>query len=216
MKYFLGILFGYLVGGLNPSYVLGRIKGVDIRSTGSHNAGASNTMIVIGKGWGVVVMFLDILKASAVVLFCRIVWPECTYLPAAAGSACVLGHMFPCFLHFRGGKGFASLGGLILALDWRLFFVLLLLCILVVLITDYVFVGALFASVAVPLSIGLFRHDWISAACILPTTTGMFFRHRENFVRLSHGEELGFSWLWKKNRYLFVKDRKNSRFQQHR
>ncbi len=211
IQYIIGIVGGYLVGGVTAAYFVGKLKGIDIREHGTGNAGASNTVIVIGKRYGAVVVLFDILKAVAVVLLCRYFFPDCTYLPAAAGSACVIGHMFPCFLHFRGGKGFATIAGMMLALDWKLFLIFFVLCILVALLTDYIFLAALLAAVAAPFVMGILHQDWISAACIFPATVCMFLRHKDNFIRLSRGEESGVSALWKKDRYRLAKDRKKDK-----
>lgn len=106
---------GYAIGNLNPAYVMGLRKGYDIRKKGSGNAGATNLMILEGKKAGAFVMCFDISKAAVSVGLARKLFLQSKYAGEAAGAACVLGHMYPALMHFRGGKGLACLGGVILA-----------------------------------------------------------------------------------------------------
>ena len=106
---------GYVIGDLNPAYVLGLRKGYDIRKKGSGNAGATNLMILEGKKAGAFVMCFDISKAAASVGVARRLMRSNKYSGEIAGTACILGHMYPALMHFRGGKGLACLGGVILA-----------------------------------------------------------------------------------------------------
>lgn len=106
---------GYATGMLNPAYVIGLRKGYDIRKKGSGNPGASNTIILEGKKAGLFVMAFDISKAAVAVSLSRRLFPKYDCAGETAGTACVLGHMFPATLGFRGGKGLACLGGEILA-----------------------------------------------------------------------------------------------------
>lgn len=115
-------LIGYLLGCISPSFLIGKRRGYDVRETGSKNAGASNTIIMAGKFAGVLVAVLDILKAAASWWIAAALFPELEFAGQIAGAACVLGHMFPVFLGFRGGKGFACLGGLALACGPATFF----------------------------------------------------------------------------------------------
>ncbi len=200
---------GYLVGCINPAYILGKKRGVDIRTKGSHNAGASNAMIVLGRKTGVGVMIFDILKTTLIACLMGRIYSHLSCAKLICGSACALGHMFPFHMRFRGGKGFACMGGMMLAYDWRLFFIMLALTALVDFVTDYLFMGAVFAALAIPVSLALFYNNYQAALCVLPASAGMIIRHAENFSRFISGEELGFSWLWKKDGFIFPKDRKD-------
>ena len=113
-KYILCALLGYFAGCFSPSYLLSRRRGFDIRTFGSGNAGATNMMLAAGLKPGLVVMALDVSKAFAVTLPLRLLLPP--LCAALAGLFCVLGHIFPVFLHFRGGKGTACLCGTVLGL----------------------------------------------------------------------------------------------------
>ena len=105
MAYFLAIGLGYLLGCSNMAYWLSRIKNVDIRKNGSGNLGASNATVLLGWGAGVIVALHDIGKAVLAVILTKLLFPEAEYAAAAAGVACVLGHIFPFYLKFKGGKG---------------------------------------------------------------------------------------------------------------
>ena len=110
-------LCSYLIGGINPAYLLTRRKkGVDIRSCGTGNAGATNAMFALGFKPALVVMLLDVCKAALCVLAGRYLVPGNVYAAPLAGLVCTLGHIFPVWLRFRGGKGVACMCGTILAL----------------------------------------------------------------------------------------------------
>ncbi|MDD6022713.1 MAG: glycerol-3-phosphate acyltransferase [Oscillospiraceae bacterium] len=199
VHYLLPAFLGYFIGSINPAFLIGKLRGVDIRTKGSKNAGASNAMMVLGKSIGSLVMAADIFKAVFAVLICRALFPALPQASAVAGSACIIGHMFPCFMGFRGGKGFACLGGFALAYDWRMAAILFPIVLGIALITNYVFLGAVFGSLAVPITMGL-RGNWYGALCLLVSGLLMIYRHKINFIRVQEGTEMGFSWLWSKNR----------------
>jgi len=121
MKYLYCILIGYFVGAINPSYIIAKLRGFDIREKGSKNAGASNALIMFGKVIGVFCALFDIAKAAVAVWICGKLFPGIAYSYAVTGVSCVLGHMFPFYMKFRGGKGLACLGGVVLMTDVRLF-----------------------------------------------------------------------------------------------
>ena len=107
MPFAVAILVGYLIGCFNLAYIISKVKKVDLQNTGSKNLGASNTFITIGKEMGVLVGASDIFKCTLVVILIKLVFPDMDLLPYIAGIACVMGHMFPFYLKFKGGKGFA-------------------------------------------------------------------------------------------------------------
>ena len=111
MRYILPVLLGYLLGCSHMAYYIGKLKKLDIRSAGSGNLGASNATVLFGWGSGVLVAVHDIGKAFAAVLLAKWLFPDLEYAGAAAGVACVLGHIFPFYLEFKGGKGLASYYG---------------------------------------------------------------------------------------------------------
>ncbi len=198
MRYGLFFLISYLVGSVNPAYLLARLRGIDIRKRGSGNAGASNALLLFGKLRGALCAVFDILKAFAVTLAAKLSFPEDTLLFAVAASACILGHIFPFYMEFRGGKGLACLAGIFLALDLRVFGILLACEVVVALITNYLCVVPMTAAVALPLIYGGMTRD--GAAALLLSIVGfvVLWRHFENVRRILLGRELRLSYLWNK------------------
>ena len=188
--YILSVLIGYLLGSLSPSWLLSHRKKVDFRHKGTGNLGASNAMILLGWKWGILVALLDIGKAALAVWLCSRLFPDLPLCRVVAGSAAVLGHLYPFYLRFRGGKGFASCWGMILGLNWRFALVLVLVCAVLILITDYMVVGTVITSVSYPLYC-LATHQLIAALILLLVSAQILWKHRENFVRLRNGTEIG-------------------------
>ncbi len=206
-KIILAILIGYLVGGINPAYIIGRIKGVDIRKKGSGNAGASNATIVLGKWVGIFSGVFDILKATAVMLLMPLLFADVPYIAEIAGVAVVIGHIFPVMMNFKGGKGLASFGGMILAVDPRLFGLMLTAEIIILLIVDYICIVPITAVIILPVVYGIFGADglnwlwraaggWWGAAIIGIASVVMLLRHTQNIKRIFRGKEMHFSYIW--------------------
>jgi len=191
MGYVIVIVLAYLLGCSNMAFYLSKIKKVDLRSGGSGNLGASNAMILMGWPAGVAVGVHDVGKAFLAVLLARIIFTNLPYIGAVAGVACVLGHMFPFFLRFKGGKGFASYVGMVLGLNWKFALVLMVLIVLVTVITDYIVVGTVTTTVLTPIWMGLAQRSLIMALILLIATAVILYKHRENFVRLANGTEIG-------------------------
>ena len=196
------LAFGYLVGGINPAYLISRAKGFDIRKKGSGNAGASNAVILMGKKIGVLVAFLDILKAYVIVSIASLLFPSLQQAKILTGMACILGHVFPVFMNFRGGKGLASLGGFILAYDWRVFVVMILSELVFVLIVDYICFVPITASAVFPIIYVIRDGDMIGAFLFLVITAVILYKHMENLHRIRKGTEAHFSYLWRKDKEL--------------
>jgi glycerol-3-phosphate acyltransferase PlsY len=144
MNYFLSLLLGYGLGSLSPAALLSKLKQQDLRKQGTHNLGASNTMLVMGKKWGALVMLFDIFKGFFSVKLAKCLFPQLFAAELVAGLGAVLGHIFPFYLGFRGGKGLAAFGGLVLGYDPVLFCILLILGLVLMLIFN--------CSVAMPMS----------------------------------------------------------------
>ena len=186
----LSALIGYLLGCSNMALYLSRLKGVDLRSGGSGNLGASNALVMMGWWAGILTAVHDIGKAVLAVVLVRHLFEGLPLVGAVAGVACVLGHMYPFYLHFRGGKGFASYLGMTLALNWKLALVILLAVALITLISDYIVLGTVTTVIAVPAYLGC-TQSWILAAILCIGSGVILWKHRENFVRLAKGEEIG-------------------------
>jgi glycerol-3-phosphate acyltransferase PlsY len=198
--YLICILMGYLVGTVNPSYIISKIKGFDIRKRGSGNAGASNAVLVLGRFIGVACALLDILKATFVIWLAKLLFPALTHTFAVTGIACIVGHIFPFYMRFRGGKGLACLGGTVLAFDWRVFLIMLASEILVAILTNYICFVPVTAGLVFPIVYVVMTHDVIGAVILLLGGLLITWKHKENFKRIRQGTEVHLSYLWNKNK----------------
>ena len=191
MGYFLATVIGYLLGCSNLAYYISRAAKKDIRQAGSGNLGASNATVLFGWKAGVAVAVHDAGKALLAVLLAKILFPDAEFAGAAAGVAAVLGHVFPFYLKFKGGKGTASFVGLTLALNWKLALAVLAILVLATVITDYIVIGTFSIITTVPVYIGFFAHNLILAAIICIASFTIFWKHRENIGRMIRKEEIG-------------------------
>ena len=145
-------------------------------------------------------MIFDILKAFFIIGLTVALFPDVPYLYSITGVACILGHMFPFYLGFKGGKGLACLGGMILAFNWKVFVVMLLLELVLAIVIDYLCVVPITASIAYPAVYGLMSGNLVGALIILVATAAMVIKHLENLKRIRQGTELHFSYLWRKDK----------------
>lgn len=190
MKTFIIILLSYLIGCFSSAYFLGKIsKNIDIRSYGSGNAGATNALRVLGKKMGILTFILDILKGVIAVFLGQFILGFSGGL--LASIFVVLGHNFPIFLGFKGGKGVATSLGVLLILNWQTGLICLLIGVVFIVITKYVSLGSVMASITAPIVIVL-TSDSIDKSLYLTTlllALLSIFRHRANIIRLCRGEE---------------------------
>lgn len=196
MKIVLCILIGYALGNISPAFWLARHKGYDARVDGSGNAGASNAYILAGKRAFFLTAILDILKAFVACRVCRALFPTLSVAEQIGGVACILGHMYPAALRFRGGKGLASLGGVILSWNWKAFLILLALAALIAFVTNYVCFVAPTMAALFP-AIFYWRTENLPAVLILLVPfLPILLKHVENFRRIRRGQEARMSFLW--------------------
>ncbi len=197
------LLLGYLLGSINPSYLIGLIKGFDIRKKGSGNAGASNALIVMGKWVAIFSAAFDIAKAWFSYWFAES-FLEITVLDynisgAIAGAACIIGHILPAVMKFKGGKGLACLGGVVLAFDTKVFLVMLMIELVLVFIVDYICIVPMTAAIIFPSIFTALTKNWIGGLILLIPGILMFLKHIENIKRIRKGQEAHLSFLWKRN-----------------
>ena len=185
-----GIL-GYLFGCFSTSYFIAKAKGFDIHEKGSGNAGASNVMISLGWKYGILTALIDILKGFLAVTAARKLYPANVSAPFIAGCFAVLGHIFPFYLKFKGGKGYATYTGMILALNWKLAVGLMLWGVAVTLVTDYIAIATISTCILVPVYFALQKTDALSLLLLTITSLIMIYKHKINIIRLIHHEEIG-------------------------
>lgn len=197
--YSLTILIGYLLGSIPTGFLVAKARGVDIRTLGSGNIGATNVFRILGKPAGFFVLFADALKGwLAVAVVAELAWRQFVpgsgeaareWLAICAGVAAVLGHNYTCWLHFKGGKGIATSAGVLAALvPWALL-IILSIWILVFAFSRYVSLASISASATLPLA------TWLTTGSRrLTIITGLMaalaiYKHKSNIQRLLNGTE---------------------------
>lgn len=209
------LLIGYLLGMFQTAYFYGKMHGIDIRTKGSGNAGTTNTLRVLGKKAGMIVLLGDLFKTMLAILIVKIFfcsqYPELYYLLvlyAAAGA--ILGHNFPFYLNFKGGKGIAATGGLILSFHPWFILVGVISFFGTFFITHYVSLASLLAYLCFMIQLvycgetGFFEgmteaaitEMYVVGLCLLIMA---YWRHRSNIVKLIKGTERK-TYLTKKNK----------------
>lgn len=187
MNQALALALAYLLGSIPFALIAGKLHGVDLREAGSGNLGATNVFRTLGRTAGVAVMMLDIAKGAAAVLVAVALtnnpWP------LAAAALAILGHVFPVWTHFKGGKGVAVGAGAMIGLVPSASGVLLVLWILLVVFTRYVSVASIVAALAAAPLAYVFGAPWSYVVFIALAGVFVIYKHRENIVRLVHGDE---------------------------
>ncbi|MCR5688580.1 MAG: glycerol-3-phosphate acyltransferase [Lachnospiraceae bacterium] len=197
------LLIGYFLGCINLSYIISKFRGFDIRHVGSGNAGASNVVIVIGRKIGLTIAVLDILKSFLAFRLAGAIFPDMmsggiSVAGVIAGVGAVIGHVFPFYMGFKGGKGLACFGGIVLAINYLLFIVLFVAAFLIAMVTDYICFAPITMAFIVPVTVGVMYNAWIPAAIIFISSLILLYKHRENIARIRTGEELRFHFLWRR------------------
>lgn len=183
------VVAGYLLGSVSFAVLLVRLRtGRDIREEGSGNAGATNVLRAHGRTLAILVALLDVAKGAAAVLLVRLVTADPRYAAAAAFAA-VLGHVFPVFYGFRGGKGVATAVGAFLALTPIAMLACIGVFVLVIAVTRYVSLGSVLAMAVLPPLAGLLRAPWPVVLAAAATALLTIVKHLENLRRLARGEE---------------------------
>ena len=202
------IISGYLIGSLHGSKLAQFFSGINIKKEGLQNSGASNAAIVLGMKYGILVALIDILKGVLVIIGVRFFTQQFAQLSATeldlllylAGASVILGHNFPIFTGFKGGKGTASIIGILLAIHWPLGLIGLLLLVAMTFLTDYLLIGV-FVFYFVFVGASIWSADGVAPIVI----AGFLFLmasllHIENFQRLFRNEEMKISTFLKKKK----------------
>lgn len=195
----LALALAYLLGSVPGGLVLGRLAGVDLRAHGSGNAGATNAVRARGAWFGAAVFLFDAAKGIvAAALLPHLAAAPAAWLAEACAGAVVVGHVFPVWFGFRGGKGFATALGAILMLSPLALAVVAGVWVIVLLLTGYVSAATLCGAVAFPVFVGI--RDGGSAPDLLGFAVALalflVFTHRSNLRRLARGNEHRFHKVW--------------------
>ena len=191
MGYLFAVAVGYLLGSSNMAFYLSKLKHIDLRKRGSGNLGTSNAWTELGWKSSVLVLLHDALKAVIAVLLTAWLFPNDTYASPLAGVFAVLGHIYPFYMKFKGGKGHAAYIGMAFAVNWWVALIALPFCIAAWFITDYM-VGLVFATIVLFPLILFCVGQWQVALIALIASAFVFYRHTENIKRIKNGTEAKF------------------------
>lgn len=195
--YFVVAIIAYAIGSINFAVILSRkLAGFDVREKGSKNAGTTNVLRTVGKKAAIFTLVLDILKGVVAVLISIIakkIWQEIDLnsLKYIAGFMAILGHTFPIFFEFRGGKGVATAIGVLLMLDWQIGLICLIFGLVIIAISRMVSLGSISAAILFPI-LTIFLQESFSLIGILASfaiTLLVVFNHRTNIKRIKEGKE---------------------------
>ncbi len=199
LGYILVVFVAYLLGSIPTGFLVAKARGVDIRSVGSGNIGATNVFRILGKPAGILVMFVDVLKGCvAVALAMRVIGPWFSgihgnqaneWYGVCAGVAAILGHNFTCWLSFKGGKGIATSAGVLIALvPWSLL-IILAVWIVTLALTRWVSLASILASATLPFAAWMTGESFTMILITGGLAVLAIYKHRANMKRLLNGTE---------------------------
>jgi acyl phosphate:glycerol-3-phosphate acyltransferase len=209
LAYIIVAVAAYLLGSIPTGFLVAKAKGIDIQKSGSGNIGATNAMRVLGKPAGIFVMIVDCAKGYAACTFLAPLifnWLSSGFsnpapgflnepielqwrLYVIAGIFAVLGHNYPCWLKFKGGKGIATTGGVYLALAPGALGIALMVFILTVLITRYVSLASIVAAIVLPIAVWFTKENLFLESVTIALCTLAIYKHKSNIQRLMAGTE---------------------------
>ncbi|MBQ9766788.1 MAG: glycerol-3-phosphate 1-O-acyltransferase PlsY [Lachnospiraceae bacterium] len=188
------LLIGYGFGCISTGYIVGKSQKIDIRKYGSGNVGTTNALRTLGKKAALITLLGDVFKCAIPVLLVKfLIFKDMSYtdllgLYTALGA--VLGHTFPFYLKFKGGKGIAVLVGTILTFDWKIFLICVATFFIILAITKYVSLGSLIMEIEFVAWVAIMRPgDWHMLVLSAVFAVLAFYTHRENIKRLLKGTE---------------------------
>ena len=187
------VIIGYFIGCIQSAFIVGKFMKVDLREHGSGNLGSTNALRVLGKKAGLITFISDIMKSILSYILCRLIFGN--NIGAIAGiygcSGAVLGHNFPFYLNFKGGKGIAVMVGMILSLSMLNYKVAIISFAIgtIGLLTKYVSLGSILFSIAIPFSLYIlgFENEYIIVCIVLGLLA--IYKHKSNIKRLINGTE---------------------------
>jgi glycerol-3-phosphate acyltransferase PlsY len=197
--YILTLLIAYLLGSIPTGFLVAKARGVDIRTVGSGNIGATNVFRILGKAAGVFVLVVDAAKGWLAVfvvanLVSRWFYPEAgapaqEWCRLCAGVAAILGHNYTCWLRFKGGKGIATSAGVLVALVPVPLLIILGVWISVFLLSRYVSLASILAAFTLPFAAWAFSESWTIISVTAALAALAIYKHKANIQRLINGTE---------------------------
>ena len=203
MSYIIPVILGYLLGSISPAALIGRIKKINLRKSGTGNLGATNTALMLGRKLGFAVMFFDIFKGAASVTIAKLLFPASADISGLlAGSAAVIGHMYPFYMKFKGGKGLAAYGGMVLAYDPIIFLILFSIGLVCMIAFNYCIALTSSAALLFPVTVFLrcFATPYVAASTTLAAIISgwLVIKHRDNLIRAIKKQEPTTEFFFKK------------------
>lgn len=194
--YIIVSVLAYFIGSISFSVIFSRkFAGFDVREKGSKNAGSTNVLRTAGTKLAVITLLCDILKgvvAIVVAIIASKIWKDVdvTLLKYLAGFFAILGHTFPIFFEFRGGKGVATALGVLITLNWKIGLICLIFAIIIIAFTKMVSVGSILAAILYPI-LTIFMTDFNLSSVLISIIIALLviFNHRENLKRIKNGTE---------------------------
>jgi len=204
----ISVVLSYLIGSIPTGFLIGRARGIDLRQHGSGNIGATNAMRVLGRGLGVFVLIVDLLKgwisAYAIpIIVKKILFPEIDQSAMAAcsvfaGVGAVIGHTYTVWLGFNGGKGIATSAGVFLALTPVATLICLGIWLIIVVTTRLVSLGSIIAAILLPILVGVTARQRLILVVTVIVSILVIWRHKSNISRLINGTESRISFKTEK------------------
>lgn len=203
-SYLIVALVSYLIGSIPAGYLVGQARGVDIRREGSGNIGATNVLRVLGKPYGYAVFLFDFLKGVGAVRLSILIASRMDpsndateLIGIVSGVLCVIGHSYPVWLGFKGGKGVATSAGVLFGLMPVAALIMMIVWLVIFALTKYVSVASIVAAIALPLAVlGMVRLQETNGMALvyfsICLTVVIVWRHRSNIARLRKGTEQSF------------------------
>ncbi len=191
MEYLITSLISYFLGSFNMAYFIARANGFDIRERGSRNAGASNIKVNFGWPLAILTGLCDMAKAIIAIRLSSYLYPGNELIPFLAGAMAIIGHIYPFYMGFHGGKGFASYIGMLIGLNWKLALAVMAVTAIVSLLSNYIAVGTLAVLAIAPICYIYMKANPVSICIITAISALIAYKHRVNVKRIMAGEEMG-------------------------
>lgn len=191
--YIIVAILAYLIGSISFSVIISKkVAGFDVREKGSNNAGATNVLRTVGKKAGALTLLCDLLKGVVALLIAILVSKiakdtDSALIMQIAGIAVVLGHIFPIFFGFKGGKGVATTLGVLLVVNWQIALIVLIFAIVVIAVTKMVSLGSISAAILLPILALFLQSNYLIFSLILALI--VIYNHRANIKRIAEGKE---------------------------
>ena len=191
MQYLCSAIIGYILGCFNTAYFISKAKGFDIRNTGSGNAGASNIKLKLGWKMGALTAFVDISKTTIAIMLCKYLFPDNELVLFIAGVMSIIGHIFPFYMNFKGGKGFACYLGMLIATNIKLALIIIIIGLLITIITNYIALASISTAIITPIYYFLIHASNNIVYLLVFVGIIIIFKHKINIERIIKHEEVG-------------------------